>query len=76
MGANVPSQSPILPSHKCFVLGYSRWMSAGELRDDSLRDKPKVGYATGYYGLTNTFTGYAGPEYTDSDFTPHCWVLP
>ncbi|TAT61364.1 outer membrane usher protein, partial [Enterobacter cloacae] len=37
-------------------------------RDDSLRDKPKVGYATGYYGLTNTFTGYAGLEYTDSDF--------
>ncbi|MEO3345401.1 outer membrane usher protein [Enterobacter cloacae] len=49
--------------------GYSRWdVGVGELRDDSLRDKPKVGYATGYYGLTNTFTGYAGLEYTDSDF--------
>ncbi|KPU01083.1 hypothetical protein AN697_26625, partial [Enterobacter cloacae subsp. cloacae] len=31
--------------------GYSRWdVGVGELRDDSLRDKPKVGYATGYYG--------------------------
>jgi outer membrane usher protein len=40
----------------------------GELRDDSLRDKPKVGYATGYYGLTNTFTGYTGLEYTDTNF--------
>lgn len=49
--------------------GYSRWdVGIGVLRDDSLRDKPQVGYATGYYGLTNAFTGYTGLEYTDTDF--------
>lgn len=49
--------------------GYSRWdVGVGELRDDSLRSKPTVGYATGYYGLSNTFTGYTGLEYTDTQF--------
>lgn len=40
----------------------------GELNDDSLIDKPQVGYGTLYYGLNNTFTGYAGAQYTDMDF--------
>jgi len=49
--------------------GYSRWdMGLGELNDDSLHDKPKVGYATFSYGLNNTFTGYVGAQYTDMDF--------
>jgi outer membrane usher protein len=46
--------------------GYGRWdIGAGELHDNSLQDTPKLGYATGYYGLNNTFTGYAGLQYMD-----------
>ncbi|MEG5548798.1 outer membrane usher protein [Enterobacter wuhouensis] len=49
--------------------GSTRWdMGLGELNDDSLQDKPNVGYATFAYGLNNTFTGYAGMQYTDMDF--------
>ncbi|WP_236328530.1 outer membrane usher protein [Enterobacter quasihormaechei] len=49
--------------------GSSRWdVGLGELSDDSLRDKPNVGYATYAYGLNNTFTGYVGAQYTDMDF--------
>ncbi|WP_165465126.1 outer membrane usher protein [Enterobacter cloacae] len=49
--------------------GSSRWdIGLGELNDDSLRDKPNVGYATYSYGLSNTFTGYVGAQYTDMDF--------
>lgn len=43
-------------------------MGLGELNDDSLHDKPNVGYATYAYGLNNTFTGYVGAQYTDMDF--------
>lgn len=49
--------------------GYSRWdIGAGELHDNGLRDKPRVGYATGYYGLSNLFTGYAGFQYMDTGY--------
>ncbi|RXO39125.1 outer membrane usher protein [Salmonella enterica] len=49
--------------------GTTRWeFGAGELNDDTLHDAPQVGYATGYYGINNTFTGYAGVQYTDMDF--------
>ncbi|MDM3005075.1 outer membrane usher protein [Citrobacter sp. CK188] len=49
--------------------GTSRWeFGAGELNDDSLHDRPNIGYATWYYGLNNTFTGYAGVQYSDMDF--------
>ena len=49
--------------------GSTRWdMGMGELNDDSLREKPNVGYATFAYGLNNTFTGYTGVQYTDMDF--------
>lgn len=49
--------------------GATRWdIGAGELNDDSLHDKPQVGYAQFYYGLNNTFTGYVGAQYTDMDF--------
>ncbi|MBX8461527.1 outer membrane usher protein [Enterobacter sp. RIT637] len=49
--------------------GSTRWdMGVGELNDDSLREKPNVGYATFAYGLNNTFTGYTGVQYTDMDF--------
>ncbi|AVH17200.1 outer membrane usher protein [Enterobacter sp. SGAir0187] len=49
--------------------GYSRWdIGVGELHDNGLRDKPRVGYATGYYGLSNTFTGYTGFQYMDAGY--------
>ena len=49
--------------------GTTKWeFGAGELNDDSLHDAPKVGYATGYYGINNTFTGYVGAQFTDMDF--------
>ncbi|HIC2890128.1 TPA: outer membrane usher protein [Enterobacter hormaechei] len=49
--------------------GYSRWdIGAGELNDNGLRDKPRLGYATGYYGLSNLFTGYAGVQYMDTGY--------
>lgn len=49
--------------------GSARWdIGVGELNDDSLLEKPKVGYGTLYYGLNNTFTGYVGTQYTDMDF--------
>lgn len=49
--------------------GATRWdMGVGELNDDSLSEKPKVGYGTFYYGLNNTFTGYVGAQYSDMDF--------
>jgi outer membrane usher protein len=50
--------------------GYGRWdIGAGELNDDGLRSQPKLGYATGYYGLNNTFTGYAGVQYMDIGYS-------
>ena len=50
--------------------GYARWdIGAGELNDDGLISKPKLGYLTGYYGLSNTFTGYAGLQYMDVGYT-------
>lgn len=49
--------------------GYGRWdIGAGELNDNGLKDKPRVAYLTGYYGLSNTFTGYAGMQYMDTDY--------
>lgn len=49
--------------------GTTKWeFGAGKLNNDSLHDAPQVGYATGYYGINNTFTGYAGLQYTDMDF--------
>lgn len=49
--------------------GASRWdVGMGELNDDSLLEKPKLGYGTLYYGLNNTFTGYVGAQYTDMDY--------
>jgi outer membrane usher protein len=49
--------------------GFARWdVGAGELHDDSLHDSPKVAYATLYYGLNNTFTGYTGLQYMDTGF--------
>ncbi|MGS4681306.1 outer membrane usher protein [Enterobacter soli] len=49
--------------------GSTRWdIGVGELNDDALIEKPKVGYGTLYYGINNTFTGYVGAQYTDMDF--------
>ncbi|EMY3698831.1 outer membrane usher protein [Salmonella enterica] len=49
--------------------GYSRWdIGVGELNDESLRDKPRLGYAIGYYGINNTFTGYSGFQYMDTGY--------
>ncbi|ECI0412147.1 outer membrane usher protein [Salmonella enterica subsp. salamae] len=49
--------------------GYSRWdIGVGELHDNGLRDKPRLGYATGYYGFNNLFTGYAGAQYIDTGY--------
>ncbi|POP41582.1 outer membrane usher protein [Superficieibacter electus] len=49
--------------------GSSRWeFGLGELNDESISDNPQVGYATGYYGINNTFTGYVGVQYTDMDY--------
>lgn len=49
--------------------GAMSWdVGVGELNDDSLSERPKVGYATLFYGLNNTFTGYAGAQFTDTDF--------
>lgn len=49
--------------------GFARWdVGAGELHDKSLHDKPQLAYATLYYGLNNTFTGYAGMQYMDTGF--------
>lgn len=49
--------------------GYSRWdIGAGELHDNGLREKPRLGYLTGYYGLSSLFTGYAGMQYMDTGY--------
>ncbi|EML1553176.1 outer membrane usher protein [Enterobacter hormaechei] len=49
--------------------GYSRWdIGVGELHDTGMRDKPRVGYLTGYYGLSSLFTGYAGMQYMDTGY--------
>lgn len=49
--------------------GATRWdIGVGELNNDTLRDKPQVGYAQFYYGLNNTFTGYFGAQYADMGF--------
>ncbi|ECS3778203.1 outer membrane usher protein, partial [Salmonella enterica] len=49
--------------------GSARWdFGVGELNDDSLAERPKIGYGTLYYGINNTFTGYAGVQYSDMDF--------
>ncbi len=49
--------------------GDTRWdIGIGELNDDSTIEKTRVATATGYYGLNNLFTGYAGFEFTDTDY--------
>ncbi|HBI3682267.1 TPA: outer membrane usher protein [Citrobacter freundii] len=49
--------------------GSARWdFGVGELNNDSLAERPKIGYGTLYYGINNTFTGYAGVQYSDMDF--------
>lgn len=50
--------------------GYARWdIGAGELHEEGMIDTPKLGYLTGYYGLSNIFTGYAGVQYMDVGYT-------
>lgn len=49
--------------------GDSRWdIGLGELNDNSSIETTHVATATGYYGMNNLFTGYAGLEYTDTDY--------
>nr|WP_318383306.1 outer membrane usher protein [uncultured Enterobacter sp.] len=49
--------------------GYSRWdIGAGKLDDSQSSTSPSLIYATGYYGINNTFTGYAGVQYMETDF--------
>lgn len=49
--------------------GYSRWdVGVGELDNNNLADAPRLGYATGYYGISNTFTGYSGFQYMDTGY--------
>ena len=58
-----------LPSLQMLRPGSARWdFGVGELNDDSLAERPKIGYGTLYYGINNTFTGYAGVQYSDMDF--------
>ncbi|WP_423061542.1 outer membrane usher protein [Citrobacter portucalensis] len=49
--------------------GVSRWdISAGEVNDDTLRDKPYVAQGSYYYGLNNYLTLYSGVQATDNDY--------
>ncbi|HDG1686630.1 outer membrane usher protein [Kluyvera cryocrescens] len=49
--------------------GYGRWeVAAGELHDNSLNHKPKVAQLTGYYGLSDTITGYGGLQASDQSY--------
>lgn len=49
--------------------GFARWdTGAGQLKDDTLHDKPQLAYGDIYYGLNNTFTGYTGAQYLDVGF--------
>jgi len=49
--------------------GQSRWeFDAGQLNLESLSSKPNVAQGTWYYGLSNTFTGYAGLQATDNGY--------
>lgn len=49
--------------------GVGRWdISAGEVNDDTLHDKPYVAQGTYYYGLNNYLTGYTGVQATDNKY--------
>lgn len=49
--------------------GDSRWdIGLGELADDTSIERTRVATSTGYYGLSNLLTVYAGFEYTDTDY--------
>lgn len=49
--------------------GTARWdINAGEINQDTLRDKPRLLQGTYYYGLSNLFTGYTGVQITDNDY--------
>ncbi|WP_411705747.1 outer membrane usher protein [Edaphovirga cremea] len=49
--------------------GYSRWdIGIGQLNDNTLTDTPYIAVASGYYGISNTFTGYAGLEFMDNSY--------
>lgn len=49
--------------------GSARWdVGVGKLNDGSLSNSPDVAVLTGYYGINNTFTGYAGVEAMSSDY--------
>ncbi|WP_346429457.1 outer membrane usher protein [Superficieibacter sp. HKU1] len=49
--------------------GVGRWdAGVGQVNDDNLHDKPGLAQGTFYYGLTNTFTGYAGLQATDNGY--------
>ncbi|WP_260862624.1 outer membrane usher protein [Citrobacter sp. Marseille-Q6884] len=49
--------------------GTSRWdLSAGEINQDTYRNKPKIVQGTYYRGLNNMFTGYTGLQVTDNHY--------
>ncbi|UHM92795.1 outer membrane usher protein [Rahnella victoriana] len=49
--------------------GNTRWdIGVGKLNDSSSGNSPDVAVLTGYYGISNTFTGYAGIEAMSSDY--------
>ncbi len=49
--------------------GNARWdIGFGKLNESSFSDSPEVAVLTGYYGINNTFTGYAGVEAMSSDY--------
>lgn len=49
--------------------GNARWdIGLGELNDSNLKTRPKVGYLSGFYGLTDLVTGYAGAQYADNHY--------
>nr|WP_318382944.1 outer membrane usher protein [uncultured Enterobacter sp.] len=49
--------------------GMSRWdLSAGEVNQDDLHEKPNLIQGTYYHGLSNLFTGYGGIQLTDNDY--------
>ncbi|WP_134706665.1 outer membrane usher protein [Rahnella sp. CJA17(1/100)] len=49
--------------------GNSRWdVGFGKLNESSSSNSPEVAVLTGYYGINNTFTGYAGAEAMSSDY--------
>lgn len=49
--------------------GQSDWeMAAGTVNDQRTDSDPGFAMATGYYGLNNTFTGYAGAQWADGTY--------